>query len=169
VIAGQTGDAMKCPFCGYQESKVIDSRPAEENDFIRRRRECLECAKRFTTFEKIDEIPITVVKKNNEREPFDPRKIQAGLLRATIKREVARDVLEAVVSDIENEIRNQFKHEISSEEIGEMLLRRLKEIDTVAYVRFASVYKDFKDVDEFIREIETVQNDHPAAGTAGAL
>ena len=160
---------MKCPFCGYAESKVIDSRPAEENDSIRRRRECLECAKRFTTFEKIDEIPITVVKKNNEREPFDPSKIQAGLLRATIKREVARDVLEAVVADIENEIRNQFKHEVSSEEIGEMLLRRLKEIDTVAYVRFASVYKDFKDVDEFVREIETVQNDHPASGRAGAL
>lgn len=104
------------------------------------------------------------MKKNNEREPFNPSKIQAGLLRATIKREVPRDVLETVVADIENEIRNQFKQEIAAEELGEMVLRRLKEIDTVAYVRFASVYKDFKDVDEFIHEIETVQNNHPASG-----
>lgn len=155
---------MKCPFCGFAESKVIDSRPSEDNGSIRRRRECLACEKRFTTFEKIDDIPITVVKKNNEREPFDPSKIQAGLLRATIKREVPRDKLEAVVDDIENEIRNGFKQEIAAGEIGEMVLRRLKEIDTVAYVRFASVYKDFKDVDEFVREIEKVRQ---SAGSLG--
>lgn len=148
---------MKCPFCGYAESKVNDSRPSEDGGSIRRRRECLQCEKRFTTYEKIDEIPITVIKKNNEREPYNPHKIQDGLLRATIKREVPRDVLEQVVADIENEIRNQFKHEVSSDDIGEMLLRHLKEIDTVAYVRFASVYKDFKDVEEFVREIEKVQ------------
>ena len=155
---------MKCPFCGFAESKVIDSRPSEDNGSIRRRRECLDCEKRFTTFEKIDDIPITVVKKNNEREPFDSSKIQAGLLRATIKREVPRDKLEAVVVDIENEIRNGFKQEIAAGEIGEMVLRRLKEIDTVAYVRFASVYKDFKDVDEFVREIEKVRQ---SAGSLG--
>ncbi len=160
---------MKCPFCGDADSKVIDSRPTEEGDSIRRRRECLQCEKRFTTFEKIDDIPITVVKRNNEREPFNPSKIQAGLLRATIKREVPRDVLERVVADIENEIRNQFKREIPSDEIGEMVLRRLQEIDTVAYVRFASVYKDFKDVHEFVQEIERVQNNHSASGRAGAF
>ena len=148
---------MKCPFCGYPESKVNDSRPSEDNGTIRRRRECLKCEKRFTTFEKIDEIPITVIKKNNEREPYNAAKIQAGLLRATIKREVPRDVLDAVIADIENQIRNQFKYEVSSDEIGEMLLKSLREIDPVAYVRFASVYKDFKDVDEFVREIEKVQ------------
>ncbi len=160
---------MKCPYCGDADSKVIDSRPTEEGDSIRRRRECLQCEKRFTTFEKIDDIPITVVKRNNEREPFNPSKIQAGLLRATIKREVPRNVLERVVTDIENEIRNQFKQEITSDEIGEMVLRHLQDIDTVAYVRFASVYKDFKDVHEFVQEIETVQNNHSASGRAGAL
>ncbi len=165
MIAGQTGlpagrqgaTDMKCPYCGDPESKVVDSRPSDENDAIRRRRECLKCSKRFTTFEKIDEVPITVIKKNNEREPFKTQKILDGLLRATIKREVPRDSLEHVVSDIENEIRNQFKHEVTSDEIGDMVLRRLKKIDKVAYVRFASVYKDFKDEGEFVQEIDKVR------------
>jgi transcriptional repressor NrdR len=148
---------MKCPYCGDPESKVVDSRPSEENDNIRRRRECLKCGKRFTTFEKIDEVPITVIKKNNAREPFNPQKILDGLLRATIKREVSRDQIEQVVADIENDLRNQFKHEVASDEIGDMVLKRLKKMDTVAYVRFASVYKEFKDEEEFVREIEKVK------------
>lgn len=155
---------MKCPYCGKTDSKVVDSRPTEDNESIRRRRECLKCAKRFTTFEKIDEVPITVIKKNNEREPYKPGKILDGLLRATVKREVPRGRLEQVVADIENEIRNQFKHEISSREIGEMVLVNLKNIDTVAYVRFASVYRDFKNVDEFVKEKEKVRSVQKASG-----
>lgn len=153
----QGAPGMKCPYCGDPESKVVDSRPSEENDNIRRRRECLKCGKRFTTFEKIDEVPITVIKKNNEREPFNPQKILDGLLRATIKREVTRDQIEQVVADIENDLRNQFKHEVASDEIGDMVLERLKKMDTVAYVRFASVYKEFKDEEEFVREIDKVK------------
>jgi transcriptional repressor NrdR len=159
---------VKCPFCGYEDSKVIDSRPSEDNGSIRRRRECLKCEKRFTTFEKIDELPITVVKKNNEREPFSPAKLQAGLLRATIKRQVSRETLEKMTTDIENDIRNSFRQEVPADEIGEMAMAKLKEIDTVAYVRFASVYRDFKNVDEFVREIEKVRNARQVSGRTGS-
>lgn len=155
---------MKCQYCGEQDSKVVDSRPSEDGESIRRRRECLRCSKRFTTFEKIEDIPITVIKKNNSREPFDANKILAGMVRATTKREVTREQLEKAVSDIENEVRNQLKHEILSGDIGEMVLKKLKKLDTVAYVRFASVYKEFKEVDEFVGEIENVQQGYAASG-----
>lgn len=144
---------MKCPYCGNIDSKVVDSRPGEAGDSVRRRRECLECAGRFTTYEKIDEIPITVVKQNNEREPFDRNKVLAGLLRATIKRQIPREKLEQIVDDIETEIRNEYKQEVTTKEIGEMVLERLRPMDKVAYVRFASVYRDFQDVDEFTDEL----------------
>jgi transcriptional repressor NrdR len=145
---------VKCPFCGYEDSKVIDSRPSEDNGSIRRRRECLKCEKRFT--------------KNNEREPFSPAKLQAGLLRATIKRQVSRETLEKMTTDIENDIRNSFRQEVPADEIGEMAMAKLKEIDTVAYVRFASVYRDFKNVDEFVREIEKVRNARQVSGRTGS-
>lgn len=148
---------MKCPYCGYPESKVIDSRPSEAGDLIRRRRECLKCTQRTTTYEKIEEIPITVIKKNNQREPFDRAKIRDGLLRATVKRQVPTDTLEQVIADIESDLRNQFKNEVNSRVIGEMVLERLRDIDKVAYVRFASVYREFQDVDEFTEELGRLQ------------
>lgn len=144
---------MKCPYCAHLETKVVDSRAAEGGSAIRRRRECLNCKQRFTTFEKMEEIPITVVKKNQEREPLDRGKILAGLIRATVKRPIAREELEKVVDDIETDLRNQFKYEVSSREIGEMALKRLRKMDKVAYVRFASVYRDFKDIEEFTKEL----------------
>lgn len=144
---------MKCPFCGNLETKVVDSRAAEGGGVIRRRRECLKCKQRFTTFEKMEEIPITVIKKNQDREPFDRGKILGGLIRATVKRPIPREELEKVVSDIETDLRNQFKYEVSSREIGEMVLKRLRKMDKVAYVRFASVYRDFKDIKEFTKEL----------------
>jgi transcriptional repressor NrdR len=148
---------MKCPYCGYLESKVIDSRPSDSGDLIRRRRECLKCTQRTTTYEKIEEIPITVIKKNNQREPFDRGKIRDGLLRATVKRQVPTDTLEQVITDIETELRNQFKNEVNSRAIGDMVLERLRDIDKVAYVRFASVYREFQDVDEFTDELGRLQ------------
>ncbi len=145
---------MKCPYCGYFDSKVVDSRPSEATDTVRRRRECLECERRFTTFEKIEEIPLTVVKKEGGREPFDPNKLMIGLVRATIKRPVSREVLEKLVNDIEAELRNEFKYEVSSSELGERVLRALKDIDKVAYIRFASVYREFNDLQEFTDELK---------------
>ncbi|MDI6690030.1 MAG: transcriptional regulator NrdR [Actinomycetota bacterium] len=144
---------MKCPFCGYLETKVIDSRATEAGDAIRRRRECLECQRRFTTYERQEEIPLMVIKKNGQREPFDRAKLLKGLQRATVKREITLSQLENIVTDIESELRNQFKYEVPSKEIGEMALKRLREIDKVAYVRFASVYREFKDIDEFTAEL----------------
>lgn len=144
---------MNCPFCGHLETKVVDSRAAESGSAIRRRRECLKCKQRFTTFEKMEEIPITVIKKNQTREPFERRKILDGLIRATVKRPIPREELEKIVSDIETDLRNQFKYEVSSREIGEMVLKRLRKMDKVAYVRFASVYRDFKNIDEFTKEL----------------
>jgi len=144
---------MKCPFCGYLETKVIDSRATEAGDAIRRRRECLDCQRRFTTYERQEEIPLMVIKKNGQREPFDRTKLLKGLQRATVKREITLSQLENIVTDIESELRNQFKYEVPSKEIGEMTLKRLREIDKVAYVRFASVYREFKDIDEFTAEL----------------
>ena len=148
---------MRCPFCGYLETKVVDSRATEAGDAIRRRRECLKCKQRFTTFEKVEEIPITVIKKNKERQPFDREKFLAGLRRATIKRPIPVAKLEQIVSDIETDLRNQFKYEVESSKLGEMVLKKLRRLDKVAYVRFASVYREYEDLDEFTRELERLQ------------
>lgn len=148
---------MKCPFCEHPETKVVDSRTAEANDAIRRRRECLACGQRFTTYERMEEIPLVVIKSNGAREIFDRSKLLNGLLRACVKRQVPVEKLEAMVSDIESELRNQFKYEVPSKKIGEMALERLKDLDKVAYVRFASVYRQFEDIDEFNRELRELQ------------
>ena len=142
---------MKCPECGYEDSKVIDSRPAENK--IRRRRECLSCKCRFTTYEMVETIPLMVVKKDNTIEPFDRDKLINRLARATVKRPVQIEDLEKMVEDIVQEWKNQLRREVSSNEIGELVLRRLKDIDKVAYIRFASVYRDFNDIDSFVRII----------------
>ncbi|MGN0699310.1 MAG: transcriptional regulator NrdR [Ruminiclostridium sp.] len=148
---------MKCPECGYEESKVIDSRPAENK--IRRRRECLSCKCRFTTYEMVETIPLMVVKKDNTIEPFDRDKLINRLARATVKRPVQIEDLEKMVEDIVQELKNQFRREVSSDEIGELVLRRLKDIDKVAYIRFASVYRDFNDIDSFVRIISELNDE----------
>lgn len=145
---------MKCPFCGCLDSKVLDSRPADEFTAIRRRRECTECGRRFTTYEKIDEIPLVVVKKDGRREVFDRNKILSGIIKACEKRSVSIKQMENVIDDIEKELRNKMDSEISSEKIGEMVMTKLSELDEVAYVRFASVYRQFKDVSSFMSELE---------------
>lgn len=148
---------MKCPECGYEDSKVIDSRPAENK--IRRRRECLSCKCRFTTYEMVETIPLMVVKKDNTIEPFDRDKLINRLARATVKRPVQIEDLEKMVEDIVQEVKNQFRREVSSDEIGELVLRRLKDIDKVAYIRFASVYRDFNDIDSFVRIISELNEE----------
>ncbi|MBQ4137363.1 MAG: transcriptional repressor NrdR [Clostridia bacterium] len=147
---------MKCPGCGSTESKVIDSRAMDERNAIRRRRECLDCQTRFTTFETIESMPVMVIKKNEIREPFDRTKILNGIRRACEKRPVSVDQMERIVSDIENELQSSFKNEIHVSQIGNMVMDRLKEIDAVSYVRFASVYREFKDVETFMHEIEDI-------------
>ena len=149
---------MKCPHCANEETKVVDSRATELGDAIRRRRECLRCKKRFTTYERLEEVPLAVVKKNGEREPFDRTKLLNGLVRATVKREIPLSDLENLVASIEVDLRNQFKYEVSSKEIGEMVLKRLRKLDRVAYIRFASVYREFQDLDEFNSELKRLQN-----------
>ena len=149
---------MKCPFCGYEESRVIDSRPIEEGDSIRRRRECLKCEKRFTTYEKIESIPIMVIKKDKTREAFSGEKLLRGLLRACEKRPVSIDMLEKAIDEIEATIQNSLDREGSSEKIGELAMEKLKDIDEVAYVRFASVYRQFKDISNFMGELEKLIN-----------
>lgn len=148
---------MKCPECGYEDSKVIDSRPAENK--IRRRRECLSCKCRFTTYEMVETIPLMVVKKDNTIEPFDRDKLINRLARATVKRPVQIEDLEKMVEDIVQELKNQFRREVSSDEIGELVLRRLKDIDKVAYIRLASVYRDFNDIDSFVRIISELNEE----------
>lgn len=148
---------MKCPECGYEDCKVIDSRPAENK--IRRRRECLSCKCRFTTYEMVETIPLMVVKKDNTIEPFDRDKLINRLARATVKRPVQIEDLEKMVEDIVQELKNQFRREVSSDEIGELVLRRLKDIDKVAYIRFASVYRDFNDIDSFVRIISELNEE----------
>lgn len=148
---------MKCPECGYEDSKVIDSRPAENK--IRRRRECPSCKCRFTTYEMVETIPLMVVKKDNTIEPFDRDKLINRLARATVKRPVQIEDLEKMVEDIVQELKNQFRREVSSDEIGELVLRRLKDIDKVAYIRFASVYRDFNDIDSFVRIISELNEE----------
>ena len=146
---------MKCPFCGYEESKVIDSRPTDEGERIRRRRECMQCAKRFTTYEIIESVPILVVKKDKSREAFDREKLLRGMMRACEKRPVTMDTIEKAVTEIEVSLQNSLDREVSSVKIGELVMEKLKEIDEVAYVRFASVYKHFKDVNAFMDELSS--------------
>ena len=147
---------MKCPFCGYEESKVIDSRPTDEGERIRRRRECLECNKRFTTYEIIESLPIIVIKKDKSREAFSRDKLLNGLMRACEKRPVSIDTLDKLISDIEMKIQNSLDREVSSDKIGELVMERLKDVDEVAYVRFASVYRQFKDINTFMDELNTL-------------
>ncbi len=144
---------MKCPFCGYTESKVIDSRPAEEGATIRRRRECLSCAKRFTTYEIIERMPLVVIKRDGSRQSFDKVKLINGMVRASEKRPVPLAKLESIADDIEQELQSNLEREIKTVIIGEMVMTRLKEIDEVAYVRFASVYRSFKDINTFMEEL----------------
>lgn len=144
---------MRCPFCGHDEDKVIDSRPSDEGAAIRRRRECIACGSRFTTYEKIENLPLLVIKKDGTREPFDREKLISGLMKSCQKRPVSTDQIEALVASIETQTQNSLKREISSREIGEMVMEGLKKIDEVAYVRFASVYRQFKDVNSFLEEL----------------
>lgn len=144
---------MRCLFCGHMESKVIDSRSTEEGTTIRRRRECLACGKRFTTYEKIETIPIIVIKKDGTREAFNRDKISSGILKACEKRPVALKDVEALIDDIEAKMYNMLEREVSSEKIGEMVMERLQKLDEVAYVRFASVYRQFKDINSFMNEL----------------
>ena len=144
---------MKCPYCSYGESRVIDSRPTDEGERIRRRRECLKCGKRFTTYEVIETVPVVVIKKDRSRETFDRNKLLNGLLRACEKRPVSLDTLENVVDEIQNTLQNSLEREVPSSRIGEYAMDRLKDIDEVAYVRFASVYRKFKDVHSFMEEL----------------
>ena len=144
---------MKCPFCGFLESKVIDSRPAEEGSTIRRRRECLACQKRFTTYEIIEHLPLVVIKRDSSRQTFDRVKLINGMVRACEKRPVSLAQLEKIADEIEQELQSALEREISTVDIGEMVMRRIKEVDEVAYVRFASVYRSFKDINTFMEEL----------------
>ena len=144
---------MKCPYCGYEESKVIDSRPTDEGERIRRRRECLKCAKRFTTYEMIESLPIVVIKKDKSRETFDRQKLMTGMLRACEKRPVSVETLDKAITDIENVIQNSLDREVQSDKIGELVMEKLNGIDEVAYVRFAAVYRQFKDINTFMSEL----------------
>ena len=144
---------MKCPFCSFEESKGIDSRPTDEGERIRRRRECMKCGKRFTTYEVIESVPLIVVKKDKSREQFDRNKLMGGMLRACEKRPVPLQTIEAAVDDIESSLQNSLDREVTSDKIGELAMDKLKDIDEVAYVRFASVYRQFKDITTFLDEV----------------
>jgi transcriptional repressor NrdR len=148
---------MKCPFCGHAETKVVDSRVSESQDAIRRRRECLACEQRFTTYERREEMPLMVLKRDGRREPFDRGKLLRGLVVATVKRDVTAQELEDLIDDVEAELHNSFRYEITARQLGDMVLRRLRDLDKVAYVRFASVYKSFQDLDEFTRELKELK------------
>lgn len=148
---------MKCPFCGFENSKVLDSRNSSEGRSIKRRRECIECKKRFNTYETIEKIPIIVVKKDKSREEFDRSKIMKGLLRACAKRNINRETLENILLDIEKDIQSNLNGEISSNTLGEIIMQKLKTVDEVAYIRFASVYKEFSDLESFMKEIEKIR------------
>lgn len=150
---------MRCPFCLHLDSKVLDSRQTEEGVSIRRRRECTACNRRFTTYERYDEMPFLVVKKDGRREAFSRSKILNGILRACEKRPIHSDAIEAAVDEIEREVRSRLEREVSSEYIGELVMDKLRELDDVAYVRFASVYRQFKDVDRFIEEVEQLRKE----------
>ena len=145
---------MKCPYCGYSESKVIDSRPADENSSIRRRRECLSCGKRFTTYETVESLPMVVVKKDGSRQSFERRKVLGGMIRACEKRPVPLAELEKIAAEIEQDLQNSMDREISTEIVGEKVMERLRAVDQVAYVRFASVYRQFGDLNTFMDELK---------------
>ena len=145
---------MRCPFCAHPESKVIDSRPADEGASIRRRRECLACHKRFTTYETMESLPLMVVKKDGSRQSFDRNKVMNGLIRACEKRPVSFSTMEEIVNEIEQTLQNEMEREVSSAEIGELVMERLKKVDEVSYVRFASVYREFKDIATFKEELD---------------
>lgn len=148
---------MRCPFCGYEESKVVDSRPTDDGEAIRRRRECMKCEKRFTTYENVETIPIMVLKKNNTHELFNREKIMSGLIRACEKTSVSIDQMEAIIADIEAAIQNSMQREITTSKIGEMVMQRLRALDEVAYIRFVSVYRSFKDIDTFLEELNKLR------------
>ena len=150
---------MKCPYCGYSESRVIDSRPAEEGATIRRRRECLSCQKRFTTYEIMERVPLIVIKKDGSRQTFDKMKILTGMLRACEKRPVALADMQRSVDEIEQELQNSLEREVDSTAIGELVMKKLKTLDEVAYVRFASVYRQFKDLNTFMEELNKLLTD----------
>ncbi|GAA4655091.1 transcriptional regulator NrdR [Anaerocolumna aminovalerica] len=147
---------MKCPFCGKENTRVIDSRPSDDNNSIRRRRQCDECNKRFTTYEKVEAIPLVVIKKDNNREPYDRTKIEAGVFRSCHKRPISVDQINQLVDEIETAIFNREEKEVHSSIIGEIVMDKLKELDPVAYVRFASVYREFKDVNTFMHELKKI-------------
>jgi transcriptional repressor NrdR len=147
---------MRCPFCGHDETKVVDSRTSESQDAIRRRRECLSCSERFTTYERREETPLMVVKKDGTAEPFDRGKLMRGLMVATAKRGVSMEQLDQLITDIETDLHNSFRYEVESSQVGDMVLMRLRDLDKVAYVRFASVYKEFQDLDEFTSELKAL-------------
>ena len=149
---------MKCPYCGYSTSKVLNSRPVNDNETIRRRRQCEKCDRRFTTYEKIETIPIMVIKRNDTREPFDRDKLLKGILRSCNKRCITLKQIEMLVDEIENQISSMEKKEVASSYIGEMTMQKLKMLDEVSYIRFASVYKQFTTIDEFIVELENIKN-----------
>ena len=145
---------MKCPYCFYPESKVIDSRPADDGQRIRRRRECIQCAKRFTTYESIESQPLIIIKRDKSRQVFDRNKLLSGMLRACEKRPVSLQTLENAIDEIESQLQNSFEREVTSVQIGEMALEKLKNIDEIAYVRFASVYRDFNDIESFSEALQ---------------
>ena len=150
---------MKCPYCAYAESKVVDSRPADEGASIRRRRECLSCHKRFTTYETVESLPLMVVKKDGSRQSFDRNKVMSGVIRACEKRPVPYQSMEALAAEIEQILQNQMDREVSTARIGELVMERLKALDEVAYVRFASVYREFKDIGTFLAELNNLLKD----------
>lgn len=145
---------MRCPFCGHLESKVVDSRSSKEGDSIRRRRECMKCARRYTTYERIEEVAQMVIKKDGRREPFDRWKIKSGILKACEKRPVSLEMVESLIDDVERSLFNSSEHEVPTQAIGQAVMERLKELDEVAYVRFASVYRQFRDLNEFMSELK---------------
>ena len=150
---------MKCPYCYYPESKVIDSRPADDGQRIRRRRECIQCAKRFTTYESVETQPLIIIKRDRSRQVFDRNKLLSGMLRACEKRPVSLQTLENAIDEIESQLQNSFEREVTSVQIGEMALEKLRFIDEIAYVRFASVYRDFKDIESFMEALTLLKND----------
>ena len=150
---------MKCPYCAHLESKVVDSRPADEGASIRRRRECLSCRKRFTTYETVESLPLMVIKKDGSRQSFDRNKVMSGVIRACEKRPVPYQSMEALAAEIEQILQNQMDREVSTARIGELVMERLKALDEVAYVRFASVYREFKDIGTFLAELNNLLKD----------
>lgn len=147
---------MKCPFCGKENTRVIDSRPADDGSSIRRRRQCDECSKRFTTYEKVEAIPLVVIKKDNNREPYDRTKVEAGVFRSCHKRPISVDQINSLVDEVETAVFNMEEKEIPSSMIGQLVMEKLRDLDPVAYVRFASVYREFKDVNTFMSEIKKI-------------